>query len=96
MTEPKFLTEEGFLTIRALQRVRTLLMRDGQMYQKELWKRCGFRLTAVQFDAIIKELARSQWCSVSTGLLGATMVILSEEVRNAGKVYEVPGVGVGA
>jgi hypothetical protein len=83
MTNVNFMTEEGFTTIKTMHRLRKVLQREGQNYQSQLFKQCGLGLTAEQFDNILKKLAASGWCTLQEGALGATMVILNEQVRDA-------------
>jgi len=89
MTEPSFMTDEGFLTIKTIHRLRTVLQREGRVYLTELHKRCGLGLSTAQFNGIVKTLADSQWCSLKEGALGATLVILNQQIRDA-HVSEVP------
>jgi hypothetical protein len=83
MTEPAFLSEEGFARIKTLHRLRTVLQREGKGYLRALHARCGVGLTNEQFDQLVNELAATEWCSLKEGSLGATLVVLNEQVRNA-------------
>ena len=79
MTEPTFLTEEGFLRIKTMHRLRTVLQREGEEYLRKLHARCGVGLTNDQFDDIVKMLEAFHWCSLKEGALGATLVVLNPD-----------------
>jgi hypothetical protein len=83
MTEPIFLTDEGFERIKTLQRLRKVLQRDGKGYLRNLHARCGVGLTVSQFDELVNKLAESRWCSLKEGAYGATLVVFNEQVRNS-------------
>ena len=89
MTEPNFMTDGGFSTIKAMHLMRRVLQREWRVYQSELYKRCGAGLSAQQFDNIVKTLAEKQWCTLKLGAQGATLVILNPLIRAAGNVPEV-------
>lgn len=78
-----FLSDEAFLRIKTLHRLRAVLKREGKGYLRALHARCGVGLTAEQFDNIVKQLADSEWCFLKEGALGATLVVINEQVRNA-------------
>jgi hypothetical protein len=81
MTEPTFMTDEGFHTLRAIHRLRKVLQREGKVYFTELHKRCGVGLSTEQFTTIVNDLAASQWCYVKEGRLGARLVVFNEAFR---------------
>lgn len=77
MTEPTFMTEEGFATVKAMYNLRRILTREGEGYLRDLHTRCGVGLSTQQFNDIVKVLVDQQWCSLKTGALRATIVILN-------------------
>ena|SRR5579864_3730385 len=79
MTEVNFLSEQGFLRIKAMHRLQTVLVREGKGYLRALHARCGVGLTNEQFDNIVKTLAQNGWCSLKEGALGGTLVIHNPE-----------------
>jgi hypothetical protein len=91
MTDQTFLSDEAFLKIKTIRRVRKLLQREKQIYLRVLYARCGVGLTAKDFDYIVKTIADSGWCSLKTGALGAVTVIFNEQF-NSVNVPEVPEV----
>jgi len=88
MIEPSFITDEGFLTIRAIYRLRKVLQREGKGYLRALHSRCGVGLTIEQFDNIVNNLVASQWCYIKEGVLGAKLVVFND-VFNTVNVPEV-------
>ena len=83
MTEPFFMTDEGFNTIKTMHRLRTVLQREKQGYLRALHARCGVGLTINQFDSIVQALVDSQWCKTQVGSLGATLVIYNQQEASA-------------
>jgi|HubBroStandDraft_4_1064222.scaffolds.fasta_scaffold144159_2 hypothetical protein len=78
MTEPTFLSDEAFTTLRAMRLLRKLLMRHKEMHLSELYYRCGRGLTAPQFDGIVQVLVGQQWCSLKEGDKGAIRVVIAD------------------
>jgi hypothetical protein len=78
MTEPLFMTDEGFHKLKTIHRLRKVLRRESKGYLRALHGRCGVGLTIAEFDNIVRVLADTGWCSVTEGAQGATMVVLSQ------------------
>jgi hypothetical protein len=89
MTDPTFLSDEAFLKIKAIRRVRKLLQREKHIYLRVLYARCGVGLTEKDFDYIVTTIVDSGWCSLKTGTLGAVTVVFNEQFNNV-NVPEVP------
>lgn len=91
MTEPTFMTDEGFHTLRAIHRLRKVLQREGKVYFTELHKRCGLGLSTEQFTTIVNDLAASQWCYLKEGRQGAKLVVFNQTFAsvNVPEVSEV-------
>lgn len=83
MTEPTFLTDEGFATLKAIRNIRKLLRREVQMYKRELHARCGYDFSTQGFNDILALLVKENWCSLKEGALGATMVVLNTDYGKA-------------
>ncbi len=79
MTEPTFLTDEGFATLKTIRNIRKLLQREGQMYKRELHTRCGYDFSTQEFNNILAVLVKENWCSVQEGALRAPIVVLNPE-----------------
>jgi hypothetical protein len=89
MTEPTFMTDEGFATIKTMHRLRTVLQREGKGYLRALHCRCGVGLTNKEFDSIVNTLAKTEWCSIQEGAQGAKLVVFNQQIRDS-YVPEVP------
>lgn len=83
MTEPLFMTDDGFNTIKTMHRLRTVLQREGKGYLRALHSRCGVGLTIKQFDSIVRALVDSQWCSLKEGSQGAMLVVFNQQLRDS-------------
>ena len=83
MTEPTFMTNEGFAFIKTIHRLRTVLQREGKGYLRALHCRCGVGLTNKEFDTIVAMLAASKWCSIQQGAQGALLVVLNQQIRDS-------------
>jgi hypothetical protein len=82
MIDTNFLSDQAFLKIKAIRRVRKVLQREKQLYLRVLHNRCGVGITPEDFDTIVKSLVDGGWCHLKTGTLGAVTVIFNEQFGN--------------
>jgi hypothetical protein len=89
MIEMNFLSDEAFLKIKTIRRLRKVLQREKQGYIRVLHARCGVGLTVEEFDYIVKAITDSGWCYLKEGGQGAVKVVFAERFNNV-NVPEVP------
>jgi hypothetical protein len=94
MIDAQWLSDDGFLKIKTIRRLKKLLQREKQGYIRVLHARCGVGLTVEDFDYIVKEMAAEGWCSLKEGKQGGVLVVFSEVFNgvNVGEVQEQPKV----
>ena len=78
MIDISFLSDDAFLKIKTIRRLKKLLQREKRGYLRVLHQRCGVGLTVAEFDAIVNSLVASDWCSLKQGTQGSVMVVFND------------------
>jgi hypothetical protein len=91
MTEQLFDTKSLLLKVKALDRLRSVLLREGKGYQNVLHKRCGDGLTPEQFDQhVVQILVDHHVCVRIMGERGAVTLMLNTNVPENAKLLTEP------
>jgi len=80
MIDAAFLSDDAFLKIRTIRRLKKLLQREKQGYIRVLHGRCGVGLTVEEFDTIVMGLG--DWCYLKQGAQGGVLVVFNEQFNN--------------
>jgi hypothetical protein len=89
--DPTSFTEDGWLKIKTIVRLKKLLQREKQGYLRVLHARTGVGLSVSEFNAVVVGLVEGNWCSLKEGRQGGVLVVFNEAF-NTVNVPEVPEV----
>lgn len=91
MTEQLFDTKSLLLKVKALDRLQSVLVREGKGYQNVLHKRCGDGLTPEQFDKhVVQILVDHHVCDRIMGERGAVTLMLNTTVPENAELITEP------
>lgn len=86
-----FDTKRLFLKVKALDRLQSVLLREGKGYQNVLHKRCGDGLTPEQFDKhVVQILVDHHACVRIVGERGAVTLMLNTDAPEKTELMTEP------
>lgn len=75
-------SDETFAIIKAGRKLKKILQREKKLYQLSAHQRCGFGLSAAQFDDIVRVCLKEGWCTAKEGPLGGVLLTFVEAFAN--------------